>query len=431
MTEVNATPLKVGNTFPTKERMILRIVEEANLYGVCMAIKRSDTFQVNVHGLNGGSFHVHGNFGIKTGWKVTVCVVGIESISRPATPNDTAAEKRTSIADDNITDDLLGEIGVIGGQEGNLDDTNGDVTDEDGNGDEKHPKTKRQKSPVKSKFLVLLMKATITERPNILNKEMVTILRPYINDIFITDALLQKTRRDVRALVFGDPNKNVQLLGSLAVHMESLGHYFKVTTKTPREVIQKLEEIVFSEHVEKVKKDGEKMRRDDKIKYVKDWKEKNYEMLLEEGLVGGSTLHNYVGGIFIATSTSKQNVPLLQTLYQSDAAHMNFGKYTLYSCYGITANCNASPVAFGIVFGNEDKGGWVDFWKFAKKMHPALNTPETTIITDREKGSIEAMEEVLPLAVNFFVPSTGRKTLQHLLKEDRGNICAIGFIRNC
>jgi hypothetical protein len=111
--------------------------------------------------------------------------------------------------------------------------------------------------------------------------------------------------------------------------MESLGHYFEITTKMPREVIQKLEEIVLSERVKKVKKNGEKMKRDDKIKYVKDWKEKNYEILLEEGLVEGSTLHKFVGGIFLATSTSKQNVSLLQTVYQSDAAHMNFGKYTL------------------------------------------------------------------------------------------------------
>ncbi len=40
-----------------------------------------------------------------------------------------------------------------------------------------------------------------------------------------------------------------------------------------------MEEIVLSEHMKKVKKDGEKMKRDDKIKYMKDWKEKNYEML--------------------------------------------------------------------------------------------------------------------------------------------------------
>ena len=55
----------------------------------------------------------------------------------------------------------------------------------------------------------------------------------------------------------------------------------------------------------------------------------------------------FLCGIFLSISGAKNTVPLLQTVYQADAAHMNFGKYTLYSCYGITANCNAFPVAFG------------------------------------------------------------------------------------
>ncbi len=99
--EVKASPLKVGDTFLTKDRLLLRIVEEAILYGVRMDIKRDDTFQVNTHGLNGDTFHVHGNFGKRAGWKVRVCVVGIENISRPATPKATAAKKRTSPAGNN------------------------------------------------------------------------------------------------------------------------------------------------------------------------------------------------------------------------------------------------------------------------------------------------------------------------------------------
>ncbi len=110
------------------------------------------------------------------------------------------------------------------------------------------------------------MKEAITEWPNISNKEMVTILKPYIKNIFITDAFLQKTCSDIRTLVFGDPSENVQLLGLLAVHMEALGHYFKVRTKTQREVIQKLEEIVLSKCVKKAKKAGNKMKRDNKIR---------------------------------------------------------------------------------------------------------------------------------------------------------------------
>ncbi len=80
--------------------------------------------------MNGDTFHVHGNFGKNTGWKVTVCVVSIESISRPVTPNTTAAEKRTSPAADNNSIDPFEEIG---GQEGSVDDMAVDDTDHNGN----------------------------------------------------------------------------------------------------------------------------------------------------------------------------------------------------------------------------------------------------------------------------------------------------------
>jgi hypothetical protein len=81
------------------------------------------------------------------------------------------------------------------------------------------------------------------------------------------------------------------------VHIEELGHYFEVTTKKQREVNQKLEEIVLSEHMKKAKKGGNKMKREEKNKFVKEWKEKNFERLLEEGLIEGTTLHKFVGGI--------------------------------------------------------------------------------------------------------------------------------------
>ncbi len=134
-----------------------------------------------------------GTFGEKWLEGYSVCCGHREHISRPVTPNDTAVEKRTSKTDNNNTVDPMVEIGGIGGQEGNPDNTKSDDTNDDGNGNEKKTMTKRQKSPVKSKILVPLMKAVIAEWPNISNKEMVTILRLYINDIFITNALLQKT----------------------------------------------------------------------------------------------------------------------------------------------------------------------------------------------------------------------------------------------
>jgi hypothetical protein len=53
MTEVRASWLQVGHTFPTKEILLLRIADEANLFGVRTTIKRSNRFQVMVIAING------------------------------------------------------------------------------------------------------------------------------------------------------------------------------------------------------------------------------------------------------------------------------------------------------------------------------------------------------------------------------------------
>ncbi len=97
----------------------------------------------------------------------------------------------------------------------------------------------------------------------------------------------------------------------------------------------------------------------------------------------GAVPLNFFSGILFSTSSARKAVLFLQQVFQADACHMNFGKYTLYSCYGITANCNTYPVAFRILFGNEDKEGWMDFWDFAKSVHPSIDDTRVTIITDQ------------------------------------------------
>ncbi len=94
----------------------------------------------------------------------------------------------------------------------------------------------------------------------------------------------------------------------------------------------------------------------------------------------------FFSGILFSTSGARKAMPFLQKVFQADACHMNFGKYTLYSCYGTTANCNTYPVAFGILFGNEDKEGWMEFCDFAKSIHPSIDDNRVTIVTDQAKG---------------------------------------------
>jgi hypothetical protein len=124
--------------------------------------------------------------------------------------------------------------------------------------------------------------------------------------------------------------------------------------------------------------------------------------------------------MFFFTSTAQEVVSHLQRVFQADACHMNFGKYTLYSCYGTTANCNTFPLAFAILFGNEDKDSWVQFWEFAKSLHPSLNRFDTTIITNQAKGLKEAIYQVLTNAVHFHCPFHRRQNITKIVKG--GNV---------
>lgn len=102
--------------------------------------------------------------------------------------------------------------------------------------------------------------------------------------------------------------------------------------------------------------------------FVAAWKKKHAIKLdAALGLVDGPQ-HRFLTGICFATAASVDTVPHLQKVIQADAAHMKIGKYTFFSAYAASANGNMSPIAFAILFGNEDATNWSMFWKFAKKV---------------------------------------------------------------
>jgi hypothetical protein len=115
-------------------------------------------------------------------------------------------------------------------------------------------------------------------------------------------------------------------------------------------------------------------------------------------------------------SYSSKVVPYLQDVFQADAAHMNFGKYTLFSCYGTTANGNTSPIAFEVLFGNEDKSGWEEYWKFALHLHPSIKHFTKTFITDQAKGLVESIKKTLPEVGHFHCSYHRKKNIQKYLK---------------
>ena len=149
------------------------------------------------------------------------------------------------------------------------------------------------------------------------------------------------------------------------------------------------------------------MRKTKKIAFIDKWKLDNHEVLDNGGLMELEEKDNtlvplkFFSGIFFSTWGARVAVPFLQQVFQADVCRMSFGRYTLFSSYSTTANCNTSPFAFGILFGNEDKDDWIQFWKFAKSVHQSINETDVTIITVQAKGLTELIAEVLPLMAHF------------------------------
>ena len=80
----------------------------------------------------------------------------------------------------------------------------------------------------------------------------------------------------------------------------------------------------------------------------------------------------------------------------------------MYAAYGSTAQSKMFPIAFAIIFGNKDKEGWTEFWRFVLDLHPHLNSLEITIIIDQGKGSESVIATVLPHAFHFHCAGLSR-----------------------
>ena len=376
MTDVEMSPILIGHTFPTKEVLLIRIAEEANFCGCQIAIQRSDNFKIHSHGMDGSSFSIQATYSTSSGWKVTSCLT-----------------REVANADDNnIAQD--GDADQACANNDEAFDENHD-SDEEGGADSSK-KGIQDRTPLKARWLVPLVLREIAEKPNVSNADLRNVLSDYIKPRFITSAILQNARSMAREQIFGDPAHNVFFANALFAKIKECGHDVEVVIKDRYKVMRMWEYVILSDLLRQNKADGRSMKKAENIAFVEKWKVDSHEALSDGGLIGteeGVPLKFLSGNLF-SPSVARITVPFLHQVFQADACHMSSGKYTFYSCYSTTANCNTSPVAFGILFGNEDKEGWNQFWKFTKNIHPSINATNVTIITDQAKGLIESISDV-------------------------------------
>jgi len=176
MAEVSGARLRVGDTFPNKDVLAIRIAEEAIQVNTSITVTRSDSVQYRAVGIN---FYAQANKNQIEGWVVNKIQVNTEGagLTAPAVPPTDETEERRKVA-----------------------------------------------TPLQTDWLIGLVLEEIRERPNISNEAMKGYLSAYAPQQYFTDSILQNTRTKAKVEVFGKPSCNVQYAYHLKAAMDERGH---------------------------------------------------------------------------------------------------------------------------------------------------------------------------------------------------------------
>ncbi len=208
--------------------------------------------------------------------------------------------------------------------------------------------------PLRATWLIDLLSEHIRSTPNISNDTMCKFLLGYMTEYAITDNLLQKVWSEGKAVIFGTPSLNVQYCHVLKREMEERGNPVELLFANHSQITMAMSTIVTEDENCRLKKEKKNvLKGQERAAFLSKWFTENTDFLdLQRGLANATL---FLSGILFTTSASIKTVPHLQQVLQADAAHMQFGKYTLFSVYGSTADGSIFPVAFAIMFGNKNK----------------------------------------------------------------------------
>ncbi len=146
--------------------------------------------------------------------------------------------------------------------------------------------------------------------------------------------------------LFGDPDKNFKYAYAIANTIKQMDHTVEVVFTNRRTTMKTVNAIILKEEMDRKKAAKLDMSKDEKVEYVNKSKKDNDAFFCDAFGFEDDLQFKFLMGVFMSPSTSKEQYPFLQEVLQADAAHMSFGKYTLYSVYGTNANGTMSALGF-------------------------------------------------------------------------------------
>ncbi len=136
---------------------MIQIAEEANFCGCQIAIVQSNNYQVYVRGCAGSLFQIKASCSIKLGWKVT-----------------TIKTREITKANDDPADEIVYDI-----EEKVADEDKAALEEVDA---DSKLKAVRQRTPIRSCWIVPLLLNEIAKKPNMSNAEMKHVVSVYVKE---------------------------------------------------------------------------------------------------------------------------------------------------------------------------------------------------------------------------------------------------------
>ena len=323
MSDVQTCRLEVDHTFPDREILAMHVAEEVNLRGINVVTSWSDLRDFKC---TGPRFSVIAGQSERLGWHVAIASIReCDEFGASTVVEDVDAEP------EKIT------------------------------------------LPFRTKWIVPLILPIILETPSISNKNLRQALSAYGKEHSLTDSILQEARTEAKAQLFGVAEENVRYAEGMKLELEKDGHVVKLIHTSRKDTLCNVERLVIGEEMIRLKSAANgTLDKDERHQFWSKWKTDNYALIVNQ--LGFKTQDlQFLHGVFFTPSFAQKTVPELQTLFMADACRLNFGKYTMFACYGVIANANMLPVGFAVIFGNEDSASWKAFWHFIIKMHPSMN----------------------------------------------------------
>ena len=275
--------------------------------------------------------------------------------------------------------------------------------------------------PIKSKMIIPIIREAVADNPGITYQSIREIMKPYAKAFTLTDSIIQDGKDLAKNELFGNADDNVKYAKGVKDHLTALGHAVELCYHDRRRSLQLLTSVVIKEELVRRKKMNlPALDKQLQLNFVRAWKKQNALWINTVFGLDDGPQFEFLSGALFATESNRHIVPRLQHVVQADGVHSSFGKYMLFSAYALSANGNMSPLAFGLLFGNEDTKNWATIWNFVLRVHPSLNSPEITIMTDQDKGSIAGVAQEIPSAAQFHCSFHRRQNIMKTLGGGKG-----------